>query len=284
VIRSRRHGGRVRTIRDVRFTKGHGTANDFVVVPDLDGARELTDRQVAAICDRRRGLGADGVLRVVRTERMAGRVAGIDGQSATWFMDYRNADGGAVEMCGNGIRVFSRYLRREGLVSDDRVDVATRDGVKQVVLNPDGSVTVDMGEPRDVGPRDGGTFVSMGNPHVVHFVDDLSTAPVTTLGPELDRDTPGGTNVEFVSVLPGGTVLMRVWERGVGETRSCGTGACAAVVAGATAGLLGRRVDVHLPGGTLSVDWTDAGRVLMTGPATLVADGEIDDEWLEAEA
>jgi diaminopimelate epimerase len=260
----------------VRFTKGHGTANDFVLLPDPGGALDLSDALVRALCDRRRGVGADGVLRVVRTAAL-----GVD-QDAEWFMDYRNADGGAVEMCGNGVRVFARYLAREGLATGPELAIGTRDGVKRVTLNDDGSATVDMGPPAfDGAAPDGATFVSMGNPHVVFFVDDVAAAPVTTEGPRIEAATPGGTNVEYASAV-GGALTMRVWERGVGETMSCGTGACAVAVAAARRGLADAAgATVTVPGGTLRVAWT-GGTVLLTGPAELVADGELDPAWLDA--
>jgi diaminopimelate epimerase len=254
----------------VRFTKGHGTANDFVLLPDPDDRLALTDAQVAAICDRRTGIGADGILRVVRA-------------GAGWFMDYRNADGGAVEMCGNGIRVFARYLVDNGLAAGPALDIGTRDGTKHVVLNDDGGVTVDMGPPGFDGTApDGATFVSMGNPHVVFLVDDVATAPVLTDGPRIEAATPGGTNVEYVAVRDPAHLAMRVWERGVGETMSCGTGACAAAVAAVRAGLGERTAHVVVPGGAVTVEWRDS--VFLTGPAVLVADGELRDDWLAQRA
>jgi diaminopimelate epimerase len=276
----------------VQFTKGHGTGNDFVVVADVDARLQLSDAAVAAICDRRFGLGADGVLRVVPTTGVAdwAHLAG----AADWFMDYRNADGSAVEMCGNGIRVVARYLHERGLTSGKTVPIATRDGVKTVTRCTADTFAVDMGTPviRDDGHTaiavDGSTYdaacVSMGNPHAVLFVDDVEHAPVRTLGP-LVETLPmfsAGTNVEFVRVDDKTSVTMRVWERGVGETLSCGTGTCAVVVAAAHRGHTGREVDVTVRGGRVHVDWRDDGRVIMTGPAVLLADGDIRDDWLEA--
>ena len=268
----------------MRFTKGHGTANDFVLLDDPDGALRLTDAAVAAICDRRRGVGADGILRVVRTAYAEGFTHLAD--DADWFMDYRNADGSAVEMCGNGIRVFARHLAERGLVGDATdLRIGTRDGVKQVRLTDGGQVTVDMGTPRDTELLpDDGVYVSMGNPHVVLFADDLATAPVLSVGPRIEREWDGGTNVEFVRVVDRTAIGMRVWERGVGETMSCGTGACASAVAAHLRGYADRTVDVSLPGGTLQVEWTGDGdgTVLMTGPAVLAYDGELRPEWLAA--
>ncbi len=272
----------------VRFVKGHGTGNDFVVLPDVDAQLELSDAVVAAICDRHFGIGADGILRVVPAAAM-----GVTG-TAQWFMDYRNADGGAVEMCGNGIRVFARYLHEAGLESAESFGIATRDGVKVVTRMAADTYAVEMGTPvvaADVPTTllvDGTTYdamqVSIGNPHAVIFVDDVASAPVTTHGPRIETMAlfPQGTNVEFVRVEDKTQLTLRVWERGVGETLSCGTGACAAAVASAYDGRSGRRVDVDVPGGRLHVDWTDDGCVTMTGPAVFVASGEIDPGWLAA--
>jgi diaminopimelate epimerase len=266
----------------VRFTKGHGTANDFVLLPDPDASLVLTDALVAAVCDRRRGVGGDGILRVVPTAL----VPEVADQPATWFMDYRNADGGAVEMCGNGVRVFARYLVTHGLAAGPEIAVATRDGVKHVRLNDDGTATVDMGPPgfdaaTEGAVPEGATFVSMGNPHLVFFVPSVAAAPVLTEGPRIEAATPGGTNVEYAAVAPRG-LAMRVWERGVGETMSCGTGACAVAVAASLRGLAGRSVSVTVPGGDLSVEWAADDRVFLTGPAELVAEGDLDDGWVAA--
>lgn len=259
----------------MRFTKGHGTANDFVLIPDPDGGLALSDTFVGAVCDRRTGIGADGILRVVRTAAVPGYAHLA--ADAEWFMDYRNADGGAVEMCGNGVRVFARYLATHGWATDGALGIATRDGVKRVTLRDDGRVTVDMGPPSFDGTApDGATFVSMGNPHVVFFVPDVGDAPVLTDGPRIEAATPGGTNVEYAAVGDD-RIAMRVWERGVGETMSCGTGACAVAVAAATRGLAERSVEVAVPGGLLDVTWD--GTVHLTGPAVLVADGDLRDEW-----
>ncbi|WP_240770229.1 diaminopimelate epimerase [Nocardioides sp. GY 10127] len=274
--------------------KGHGTENDFVLLPDPDLHLhgELPAERVRALCDRRAGLGGDGVLRVVR----ARWVEGAD-PSAEWFMDYRNADGSIAEMCGNGIRVFARYLATEGLVDAAApVPVATRDGLKTVVFaggDPEGEISVDMGVPKLLGDtsvsveehRWDATGVDMGNPHAVAFVDSLEPAgPVGSLleEPVFDRELyPSGVNVEFVVPVGPGHVAMRVHERGSGETRSCGTGACAVAVAAALrdgrspdAGGETVGYDVDLPGGRLHIDWTAEGRIVMTGPAVLVARGE----------
>ncbi|MCR1786451.1 diaminopimelate epimerase [Nocardioides carbamazepini] len=278
------------------FLKGHGTENDFVLLPDPDGTvhGELSAERVRALCDRRAGIGGDGVLRIIRTAA-AGDAA--RGQDAEWFMDYRNSDGSVSEMCGNGIRVFGRHLAQRGLVDPATpVRVATRAGVKVLTFAAgaaDGEITVDMGIPKvleetsvAVGERSWPALhVDMGNPHAVAFLDtdtDTDTgADLADVGPLLDAPRhdpavyPAGVNVEFVVRRGPGHVAMRVHERGSGETRSCGTGACAVMVAAALADGAARdtayRVD--LPGGTLRITWTADDRILMTGPAVVVAEG-----------
>src|SRR4051812_14204852 len=277
------------------FLKGHGTENDFVLLPDHDGSvhGDLDPARVRALCDRRAGIGGDGVLRVIRTEAYAAARDHVPGggAGAEWFMDYRNADGSLSEMCGNGIRLFARHLVEEGLADPARpIPVGTRDGVK--VLRVDGDlVTADLGRPRLLGETKVGVagtawpaaHVDMGNPHAVAFVDSLD--PHGPVGPLLDPPDhdpatyPHGVNVEFVVRRGERHVALRVHERGSGETRSCGTGACAVMVAAAVADGVAAppahdvayRVDV--PGGTLTVTWTTEDRVLLTGPAVVVARG-----------
>ncbi|MEV5001524.1 diaminopimelate epimerase [Nocardioides sp. LML1-1-1.1] len=271
------------------FLKGHGTENDFVLLPDHDGAvhGDLGAERVRALCDRRAGIGADGVLRVVRTAAIG---AGA-GQDAEWFMDYRNADGSVSEMCGNGVRVFGRHLAQQGLVDVSApVPVATRAGVKVLTFAGgavDGEITVDMGIPKvlertevAVGERTWPALhVDMGNPHAVAFVDDLADAGHLYDAPTHDPVVyPHGVNVEFVVRRGPRHVAMRVHERGSGETRSCGTGACAVMVASALADEAARDTDyrVDLPGGTLRITWTTDDRILMAGPAVVVAEGTTD--------
>jgi diaminopimelate epimerase len=262
----------------VRFVKGHGTENDFVVLPDPAGRLDLSDDVVRRLCDRRAGLGADGVLRVVPAALVADGAPYAD--LAHWFMDYRNADGSIAEMCGNGVRVYARYLVTAGLVPPGHLRLATRGGIKEVDVAPEGDVTVDMGpavvgDPVDI---DGvpATYVDMGNPHAVLPVP--SVAALGVLDPAR-KDL----NVEYVEDVSATHLRMRVHERGVGETRSCGTGACAAVVA--TALRTGTPRDtawtVDVPGGRLTVTWRSDGHVLLSGPAVLVASGDVDPEWLE---
>lgn len=271
-----------------RFLKGHGTQNDFVLLPDHAGAVHgaLSPARVAALCDRRGGIGADGVLRVIRSAALA-ESADL-ATTAEWFMDYRNADGSVSEMCGNGIRVFAQHLIEEGLATSGKpMLIGTRDGIKSVVVaDTGGLITVDMGAPQIFGESVIGLgrwswpsrHISMGNPHAVVFVDSLDELGELST-PNYNRTVyPDGVNVEFVRRFGEGYLTMRVHERGVGETRSCGTGACAAMVATALADGLGpgTAYDVEVPGGLLTVTWTDADRVLLTGPAVIVAAGITD--------
>ncbi|MBK3563490.1 diaminopimelate epimerase [Streptomyces sp. MBT62] len=281
----------------IAFLKGHGTENDFVIVPDPENAIDLSPAAVAALCDRRAGIGGDGLLHVVRSA--AHPEARDMAAEAEWFMDYRNGDGSVSEMCGNGVRVFARYLQRAGHVAAGDIAVATRGGVKTVHLAKDGDVTVGMGKALlpegdvtvSVGERSWpARNVNMGNPHAVAFVDDLAHAGDLYSPPPFSPAAayPQGVNVEFVVDRGPGHVAMRVHERGAGETRSCGTGACAVAVAtarrdGADPAVTGTRATytVDVPGGTLVItEWPD-GRIEMTGPAVIVAEGEIDAEWLE---
>jgi diaminopimelate epimerase len=277
------------------FLKGHGTENDFVLLPDHDGSvhGELSAERVRALCDRRAGIGADGVLRVIRTaagptplvEEVAPRPSRSQGAPdlPEWFMDYRNADGSRSEMCGNGIRVFALHLYDEGLVpADVPIRIATRDGVKTVtrhgdLLSADLGVATILGETKvSVGDRSWpATHVDMGNPHAVVPVDELAEAGTLYEEPSYDADLfPEGVNVEFVVRRGPDHVAMRVHERGSGETRSCGTGACAAAIATAAEGPGRWRVDV--PGGTLEISRDESGHVHLSGPAVIVARGETD--------
>jgi diaminopimelate epimerase len=270
----------------VPFLKGHGTENDFLLLPDPDGTvhGDLDPSLVERLCDRRAGIGADGVLRVVRAEACDDPASVAARGEAGWFMDYRNSDGSVSEMCGNGVRVFGRYLvEHEGVDPTRPLRVGTRAGTK--VLTFSGTdVSVDMGAPEVLGETKVGVgdrswpalHVSMGNPHAVVFVDALEDAGPLLAPPVHDPDEyPSGVNVEFVVRRGERHVAMRVHERGSGETRSCGTGACAVMVATALAdgagGGAAYRVDV--PGGRLDVAWTEQDRVVLTGPAVIVASG-----------
>lgn len=276
--------------------KYHGAGNDFVMVEDLDDATPLTAETTVALCDRRSGIGADGVIRVVR------------GQDGGFFMDHRNADGSLAEMCGNGIRCLGKLVYERGLTSETEFDVGTRAGSRHLSLDVSGgvvrAVTVGMGAPAFeraripmLGPADGrfltepfevggarftASAVSMGNPHLVLFVDDPDRVPVHEIGPAVEHDAlfPEGTNVEFVAI-DGGGLKVRVWERGSGETMACGTGACAALVAANEAGLAPSRADVRFPGGVLSVERRE-GHVLLTGPVERVFEATLDEAWLRS--
>jgi diaminopimelate epimerase len=275
--------------REVRFAKYEGTGNDFVMVVDLDDEAPRTAEDAAAICDRRLGVGADGLIRVVR------------GRDAALFMDYRNADGTVAEMCGNGVRCVAAFARDAGLIDMQSFDVATLVGFHRVDLLSDGRISVEMGtpafaksaipmrgpawetflaEPFDIG---GGitvkaSAVSMGNPHLVLLVeDDPDRFHVAHIGPALERHElfPEGTNVEFAHVTPD-AILTRVWERGSGETMACGSGACAVAVAANEAGLAPARTMVRFPGGDLEVERREDGVVVLIGPASKVFDGVVD--------
>lgn len=286
----------------VAFTKGHGTGNDFVIIADPDGALELSAEQIAALCDRNFGIGGDGLLRVVRSAAIAeGEEILAEEPEAEWFMDYRNADGSIAEMCGNGIRVFAHYLVRSGLATIEpgsTLPIGTRTGVRDVSRSENG-YQVDLGRWRLSGddpltsvsglsvPRPG-LGIDVGNPHVVVALAseqelaglDLHRPPV------LDPALPAGANIEFV--VPGeplvrdgvGRVTMRVHERGVGETLSCGTGVAATALA--VRHWAGEGAPDHwrveVPGGTLGVRMfpaEDGEHVGLSGPAQLVYSGEI---------
>ncbi|MEU7295689.1 diaminopimelate epimerase [Streptomyces exfoliatus] len=278
------------------FLKGHGTENDFVIVPDAENAVDLPPATVARLCDRRAGIGGDGLLHVVRSA--AHPEARHMADEAEWFMDYRNADGSVAEMCGNGVRVFARYLERAGHITAGEVAVATRGGIKRVHLDKDGSVTVAMGRAvlAEAGVTvtvDGRSWparnVNMGNPHAVAFVEDLDHAGTLYTEPPYEPAAvyPDGVNIEFVADRGPRHVAMRVHERGAAETRSCGTGACAVAVAtarrdGADPAESGTPVTytVDVLGGTLLITEHPDGRIDMTGPAEIVAEGTVDPAWL----
>ncbi|MGI5458540.1 diaminopimelate epimerase [Streptomyces sp. CA-249302] len=282
----------------IAFLKGHGTENDFVIVPDPENAIDLPPATVATLCDRRAGIGGDGLLHVVRSA--AHPEAAHMASEAEWFMDYRNGDGSIAEMCGNGVRVFARYLQRTGHADEGDLAVATRGGVKTVHIAKNGDITVGMGKALlpegevavSVGERSWPALnVNMGNPHAVAFVDDLAHAGNLFAAPPFSPASayPDGVNVEFVVDRGPRHVALRVHERGAGETRSCGTGACAVAVAtarrdGTDPAATGTPVTytVDLPGGTLVITEHPDGEIEMTGPAVIVAEGEIDAEWLES--
>jgi len=284
----------------IRFTKMQGAGNDFVVLDETRGRLHLSPRQYQWLADRHFGVGADQVLSV--------RPAPDPGVDFEYVI--HNADGGEVEHCGNGARCFVRYVREHGLTDKRTIRVRTVNQVLELSERPDGRVTVDMGAPvfdppavpfdaaglaphpeggwqvwklalgtRPEAPIVAVAVLSMGNPHAVQEVADVDTAPVTTQGPLIERHSrfPRRVNAGFMQVLDRGRIRLRVWERGAGETLACGTGACAAVVAGIRLGRLDARVDVQTHGGLLTIEWAGGDApVRMTGPAATVFEGEIE--------
>jgi len=273
----------------LEFTKMHGLGNDFVVIDAINQQVALTPAQVRRLADRHFGIGCDQLLLVE-----AATSTGAD-------FRYRifNADGGEVAQCGNGARCFMQFVHEHGLSARPRIRVETLGGMLELVRNPDGQVTVNMGVPR-LAPAgipftaaaqavrytlevDGRSYeigaLSLGNPHAVLRVDDIATAPVATLGPLIERHPrfPERVNAGFVQIVDAATVRVRVYERGAGETLACGSGACAAVVAGRLWGELDETVKVVLNGGELVISWPGEGHpVMMTGPATTVYQGRIE--------
>ena len=294
----------------MRFHLGHGAGNDFVLLPDPGAALDVTPALARALCARRTGLGSDGVLRVVPAAAVAGHDGFGPAGDAAWAMDHRNADGSHAEMCGNGLRLFARHLVVEGLAEPGPGRVLTRAGVLQVDVPPeaDADVTVDLGVVRDDPAADGtvvvlgdgsrrpGRAVSVGNPHLVVEVADLAALGEELAPPVLDPPDafPAGVNVEHVVRTGPAVAAVRVHERGVGETQACGTGAGAVARACAQAwGLAAAdgsyEVAVDLPGGRLVVsggppDATGGTPTRLTGPAVLLAAGELDDAWVAARA
>jgi diaminopimelate epimerase len=284
----------------IRFTKMQGAGNDFVVLDETRQRLDLTPLQYRRLADRHFGVGADQIL-IVRPSP----APGVDFEYVI-----HNADGGQVEQCGNGARCFARYVVDKGLARGDRIRVQTMSGVIEPRLNADGRVTVDMGRPVFDAPvipfdaagltphRDGQwqkwhlaldieaeseivalAVLSMGNPHAVQEVPDVASAPVATQGPRIENHSrfPNRVNAGFMQVVDRGRIRLRVWERGAGETLACGTGACAAVVAGIRLGHLDARVDVETRGGLLTIEWAGGDApVFMTGPAVTVFEGEIE--------
>ncbi|MBU0587425.1 MAG: diaminopimelate epimerase [Gammaproteobacteria bacterium] len=284
----------------IRFTKMQGAGNDFVVLDETRQRLGLTTAQYRLLADRHFGVGADQIL----TVRPAPE-PGIDFEYVI-----HNADGAEVEQCGNGARCFVRYVRDQGLTDKDAIRVKTMSSIIEPRLNPDGRVTVDMGAPifdlpqvpfnaSGLTPQRHGSWekwplaldeyaqaatifvaiVSMGNPHAVQLVDDVDTAPVLTQGPLIEHHARfvRRVNAGFMQVVDRSHIRLRVYERGAGETLACGTGACAAVVAGIRLGLLDARVEVQTRGGALTIEWTGGDApVMMTGPATTVFQGEIE--------
>jgi diaminopimelate epimerase len=280
----------------LKFTKMHGAGNDFVVIDAISQRIDFTPEQWKQLADRRFGVGADQMLVVEKAES----------PSADFRYRIYNADGGEVEMCGNGARAFVRFVTDKGLTDKQAIKVETLAGVIEPKLEADGRITVDMGapilEPEQVpfdasglqgkpehddtlwpldvnGKTNWISVVSMGNPHAVQIVADAAAAPVAQDGPTIEHHArfPRRVNAGFMQIVDRHQINLRVFERGAGETLACGTGACAAVVAGIRRGLLDSPVRVNTHGGELSITWQGAGQpVMLTGPAVSVFEGEID--------
>lgn len=262
-------------------TYGHGTHNDFVLVFDPNDEHSITTAQTAAICNRQEGIGADGLIRIIR-------------RNDRWFMDYRNADGSLAEMCGNGIRVMARYLVQRGHQSEGIFAIDTRDGVKHLRVPIEDDISVNMGQVTDEDEEItaatnshiwNGYNISVGNPHAVVFVDDMTEVGDLLEAPVVrPRDSyPEGVNVEFVKILEGNNLQMRVHERGSGETQSCGTGTCAVALAATikTKGKLPATWIINPPGGRLEVAIDAHFNATLTGPAVIVKDVDISRFLLE---
>lgn len=273
----------------INFTKMHGLGNDFVVIDALSQPVALTPAQLRFIADRHFGIGCDQIL-LVETPT----VPGVDFRYRIY-----NADGGEVEQCGNGVRCFARFVLDKHLTTRHDISVETNAGIISTQVGANGLITVNMGVPQfapadipfiadtqalaytlDVaGQHVNIGAVSMGNPHAIMQVDNVDTAPVATLGPQIEQHArfPRRVNAGFMQIIDRSHIRLRVYERGVGETRACGTGACAAVAVGRQQGLLDETVTVDLPGGTLLIRWAEEGRpVWMTGPAVSVFEGKIE--------
>jgi diaminopimelate epimerase len=258
----------------MRLSKHHGLGNDFLVLVDLDGRHRVDESMARALCDRRRGVGADGIIHAT--------AASDDGADLAMLL--RNADGSRAEMSGNGIRCLAHAVLRAGAFPGPTLRVATDGGIRAVEVDGDPAsseivATVDMGaatigEPVSSAVATRGVKVTVGNPHIVLLVDDPATAPVHQVGHTLDHETEGGANVEFVKVEDPSRVQMRVWERGVGETLACGTGACAAAAALASWEMASPEITITMPGGDVRVRVTPEA-VWLTGPATWIADVEV---------
>ena len=257
-------------------TYGHGTENDFVLVFDPKDEQSITTAQTAAICNRESGIGADGLIRIIKRDEK-------------WFMDYRNADGSLAEMCGNGIRVMARYLVERGHVPEGIFGINTRDGMKHLRVPMVGDISVNMGKVSDeeiaiTAANNGhiwnGYNINVGNPHAVVFVDDLSTVGDLKVAPSVTPEDayPEGVNIEFVQFAENNQLNMRVFERGVGETQSCGTGTCAVALAATIESKKSLPIKwiINPPGGQLIVEIDGHSNATLIGPAVLVKDVELD--------
>jgi diaminopimelate epimerase len=259
----------------ITATYGHGTENDFVILFDPEDKYVITANQIAAMCNRSSGIGADGFIRITKRD-------------SRWFMDYRNADGSLAEMCGNGIRVMARYLVVNGHQPEGIFAIDTRDGLKHLRVPLEGDISVNMGKVSDEmeeisAIQNGHTWqgfnINVGNPHAVVFLDNLEEVGSLELAPVVSPadSYPEGVNVEFVQILPNQEAKMRVHERGSGETRSCGTGTCAVALAATlkSGGSLPSRWTIYPPGGRLIVDIDEHSNATLIGPAVLVSEHDI---------
>jgi len=260
----------------VSATYGHGTHNDFVLVFDPENKILITPEQIKKICDRKVGIGSDGFIKIIK----------VDG---AWFMDYSNSDGSVAEMCGNGIRVMARYLTDRGYQASGIFAINTRDGRKFLSVPDEGDISINMGKVTQINGevsviQNSKTFVGLnidvGNPHAVVFTDDLETVGDLKKSPAvLPEDAyPEGVNIEFVEIVDNGEIKMRVFERGVGETQSCGTGTCAVALAATIKSkkTLPIKWVINPPGGRLVVEIDGHSNATLTGPAVLVKDVELD--------
>ena len=256
-------------------TYGHGTENDFVIVYDPEDAIQISASQIARICNREDGIGADGLIRIIRSENK-------------WFMDYHNADGSIAEMCGNGIRVMAKYLVTRDLQPEGIFAIDTRSGLKHLRVPREGDISVNMGHVTDEmeeieASQNGHTWsgfnINVGNPHAVVFVESMDQVGSLLEAPSVSPESsyPDGVNVEFVELLPNFEAKMRVHERGSGETRSCGTGTCAVALAATlkTNGKLPSRWTIYPPGGRLIVDIDGHSNATLIGPAVIVEDHDL---------
>ena len=259
----------------VQATYGHGTHNDFVLVFDEDDKIKFTPEQIKRICDRKSGVGSDGFIKIIKKD-------------GTWFMDYSNADGSVGEMCGNGIRVMARYLTDRGYQPSGIYAINTRAGKKFLAVPEVGDISVNMGQvsqvPGEIAVQANsnsyrGFNIDVGNPHAVVFVNDMNEVGDLLIAPVVEPadEYPDGVNVEFVEFLPNGELKMRVHERGVGETKSCGTGTCAVALAATLS--KGKRLPsnwiINPPGGRLSVEIDSHNNAILTGPAVLINDVDL---------
>ena len=268
----------VKMTKKIKFTKMHGAGNDYIYVDTTNYPIAAPEKKAIEWSKFHTGIGSDGLILIGVSDK------------ADFSMRIFNADGSEAMMCGNGSRCVGKYVDEYGLTAKKKITLDTRSGIKVLKLHVEGgkvtAVTVDMGSPLETEAVDFGdqfsfqsTRVSMGNPHLVTFVEDITQINLPEIGPQLENYHlfPDRTNVEFAQIVGKDTIRMRVWERGSGITQACGTGACATAVAAVLHGLAGRKCDIIMDGGTVTIEWEEAtGHILMTGPATKVFDGEME--------